>query len=157
LIAYETPPGSIVVDGILDDEAWQEVSWIDGFVDIRGYDYPTQPWFDARVKVRFDSTFIYFGVHFQETQVWAFMTEHDSFVYLDNCFEVFFDPSGGNHWYKEYQINAINVDWDLEMSKPYLDNGTADSSWETLPLKKSAIYVDGPGINPFLFLFLFSF
>lgn len=147
-MAYEVTPGDIIVDGKLTEQAWIEVPWTPQFVDIRGRSHEPQPWYETRAKIRWDAEFMYFGAYFEETQVWAFMTEHESLVYQDNAFEIFFDPSGSHHHYKEYQINAILTDWDLEMNAPYLDNGTADSSWETLPEKQSAVFVDGPGQPP---------
>jgi len=143
-VAYKTEPGSIVVDGKLTEEAWDEVGWTPDFADIRGRYHDPQPWYQTRAKIRWDDTFMYFGAYFEETEVWAFMTEHDSMVYLDNAFGVFFDPSGSHHYYKEYQINALLTDWDLELDRPYLDNGTADSSWETEP-KMKAVFLEGPG------------
>jgi len=147
-IAYETVPGAIVVDGILMDEAWREVEWTDLFIDIQGEKHPIQPWFNTRVKMRWDSKYLYIGAYLQETQVWANQTEHDSVIFLDNDFEVFLDPSGSNHWYKEYEINAINTDWDLELDKPYEDSGNANNSFEFAPDKQNAVYVDGPVNDP---------
>jgi len=133
------------VDGKLNDEAWKEVEWTDEFIDIQGADFPTQPWFSTRVKMRWDEKFLYIGAFLEETDVWANQTEHDSVIFYDNDFEVFLDPSGSNHYYKEYEINAINTDWDLELDKPYSDNGKPNNSWELAPEKKNAVYVDGPG------------
>ena len=41
--------------------------------------------------------------------------------------EVFVDPAGSNHWYKELEINAINTVWNLMLSKPYMDGGDEHS------------------------------
>ena len=31
------------------------------------------------------------------------------------------DPDGDTHWYKEFEINAINTTWDLELNKVSAD------------------------------------
>ena len=38
-------------------------------------------------------------------------------VFNDNDFEVFIDPDGSTHYYKEFEINALNTTWDLELNK----------------------------------------
>jgi hypothetical protein len=31
---------------------------------------------------------------------------------------------------QEFEINAINTTWDLELDKPYIDGGSANNSWD---------------------------
>lgn len=54
-----------------------------------------------------------------ECFMWNF--EEDFFfffaVFNDNDFEVFIDPDGSTHYYKEFEINALNTTWDLELNK----------------------------------------
>ncbi|XP_070577820.1 uncharacterized protein [Ptychodera flava] len=116
------------------------------FIDIQGLDFP-KPRFNTWAKMRWDDTYLYIGGYLEETDVFANQTKHDSVVFKDNDFEVFTDPDGSTHWYKEFEINAINTTWDLELSKPYLNGGVANSSFE-MPTMKSATYVDGPVNNP---------
>jgi len=62
-------------------------------------------------------------------------------VYLtggDN--QVFVDPAGCNHQYKEFEMNAKNTTWDLLLNRPYNNGGTEDSrridpinGWTMLP------------------------
>ena len=42
----------IIIDGKLDDDAWQEVPWTENFVDIRSEVYPA-PYLDTKVKIRY--------------------------------------------------------------------------------------------------------
>jgi hypothetical protein len=42
---------------------------------------------------------------------------------LDSDFEVFVDPTGSHHNYKELEINALNTVWNLCLDKPYTDHG----------------------------------
>lgn len=137
---------TIDIDGKLDDKAWALVSWTEDFIDIQGADWK-KPRFRTHAKMRWDDKYLYIGAFLQETDVWANQTKHDSVVFLDNDFEVFMDPDGDTHWYKEFEINAINTTWDLELNKPYLNGGTPNSSWE-MPNMKSAIYVSGPVDDP---------
>ncbi|CAH1239710.1 Hypp5872 [Branchiostoma lanceolatum] len=138
--------GGIDVDGRLDEKAWEDAPWTDRFVDIQGEDYPT-PRYETYAKLRWDDTYLYVAGYLQEPDVFANQTKHDSVVFQDNDFEVFTDPDGNTHHYKEFEINAINTTWDLELSKPYLNGGNANSSWE-MPTMKSGTFVEGPVNNP---------
>ncbi|XP_062502388.1 uncharacterized protein LOC134179493 [Corticium candelabrum] len=136
----------VEVDGKLEEEEWQQVGWTERFVDIQGPLYPV-PRFETRVKMRWDDTFLYIGAYMEETDVWANQTKHNSIVFHDNDFEVFVDPDGSTHMYKELEVNAINTTWDLMLTKPYINGGQANSSWE-MPSMKYAAYVDGPVNDP---------
>ena len=67
--------------------------------------------------MRWDDKYLYIGAYLQESDVWAYQTKHDSIVFYDNDFEVFIDPDGSTHGYKEFEINAINTVWDLVLDK----------------------------------------
>eukprot|EP00823_Brevimastigomonas_motovehiculus_P004043 TRINITY_DN2592_c0_g1_i1.p1 TRINITY_DN2592_c0_g1~~TRINITY_DN2592_c0_g1_i1.p1 ORF type:complete len:409 (+),score=84.31 TRINITY_DN2592_c0_g1_i1:131-1357(+) len=115
---------TIKMDGKLDDEAWQEVPFSEEFVDIQGNDrVPQPPYFSTRMKMRWDDKYLYVGGYLEETQTWANQTRNNSIIYHDNDFEIFLDPDGSNHKYKEFEINAANVQWNLLMVKPYLNGG----------------------------------
>eukprot|EP01137_Pigoraptor_chileana_P027760 Opistho-2@10704 len=96
--------------------------------------------------MRFDNEFLYVAAIMQEPQVWANQTQHDSIVYLDNDFEVFVDPDGNTHWYKEFEVNALETTFNLILSKPYLDGGAANWTGWDVPLK-AAVSIDGGRVN----------
>jgi hypothetical protein len=61
-----------------------------------------------------------------ETQ--AHFTERNSPIFQkDSDFEVFVDPFGSCHNYKELEVNAINTVWNLMLDKPYNDGGIEHS------------------------------
>ena len=47
------------------------------FLDIRGPDYP-KPYFETKVKVRWDDERLYVGARMQETHFWGSFTEDES-------------------------------------------------------------------------------
>ncbi|XP_072030981.1 uncharacterized protein [Amphiura filiformis] len=146
-IAYHLDPDErIDIDGKLNEKQWMQVGATDRFVDIQGSDFP-KPRFLTWVKMRWDDTYLYIGAYLEETDVFANQTQHDSVVFKDNDFEVFTDPDWSTHWYKEFEINAINTTWDLILNKPYMNGGFANSSFE-MPALKTATYVDGPVNDP---------
>ncbi|MCS6831037.1 MAG: carbohydrate-binding family 9-like protein [bacterium] len=137
----------LVIDGKLDDEAWQTAAWTEDFVDIEG-DIRPRPRFRTRAKMLWDDQYFYIGAEMEEPHVWATLTEHDSVIFHDNDFEVFIDPDGDNHNYYEIEINALNTVWDLRLPKPYRDGGPALNEWE-IPGLKTAVHIEGTLNNPF--------
>eukprot|EP00054_Salpingoeca_dolichothecata_P025967 m.183670 g.183670 ORF g.183670 m.183670 type:complete len:370 (-) comp25516_c0_seq5:78-1187(-) len=142
-----------VLDGKLDEPFWEEVAWTQPFLDISGPSFPT-PRFLTHAKIRWDNTHLYVGAVLNEPQVWANLTQHDSVIFQDNDFEVFLNPDGSSHYYKEFEMNAFNTVWNLCLNKPYLNGGYENSSrvfgnkgWDD-PELKSAVYVDGKINDP---------
>jgi hypothetical protein len=136
----------IIVDGKLDEAAWQAVPWTELFVDIEGAVKPA-PRFQTRMKMLWDDNYLYIGAELSEPDVWATLTQHDSVIFRDNDFEVFLNPSGDSRNYFEFEINALNTSWDLFLPKPYREDGHADNSWE-IPGLKSAVFVNGTLNHP---------
>jgi hypothetical protein len=144
-VCYRTN-SPLQIDGRLDKPAWQAVPWTDAFVDIEG-DAKPRPRFRTRAKMLWDDTYFYVGAELEEPHVWATLRKHDSVIFQDNDFEVFIDPNGDNHEYYEIEINALNTEWDLLLTRPYKDEGMPVNSWE-IPGLKTAVYVDGTLNDP---------
>jgi len=129
-VAYKVEPGAIAVDGDLEDPAWAEVAWTSPNIDICGPNQCSRglPRFSTHQKVRWDDKFLYIAALLEEPQVWANNTQHDSVIFSDNDYEVFISPDGTSHYYKEYEMNARNANWDLLLNKPYSNGGYENST-----------------------------
>jgi hypothetical protein len=134
------------IDGDLDKAFWRDAEWTEDFVDIEGGAKPA-PRFRTRAKMLWDDDCLYIGAELEEPHVWATLTEHDSVIFQDNDFEVFFDPDGDHHLYGELELNALNTTWDLLLVKPYRDGGPAINGWEIQGLQ-SAVHVRGTLNDP---------
>jgi hypothetical protein len=115
-------------------------------VDIEGDKQPKPP-LRTRVKMLWNDEALFIAAELEEPHVWATLTEHDSVIFHDNDFEVFLDPDGDNHLYGELELNAKNTTWDLLLTKPYKDGGTAVNAWEITGLK-TAVKVNGTINDP---------
>jgi len=136
-----------VIDGNLDDDAWQLADWTADFADIRGGQWPAPAW-RTRAKMLWDDTCLYIAAELAEPQLQASFTEHDSYIYQrDNDFEVFLDPDGDTHNYFELEMNALNTVWDLLLTRPYRDNGMALDGWDFKGLR-TAIELRGTLNDP---------
>ncbi len=129
------------IDGRIDEAAWAAARWTEDFIDIQGALRP-QPPLRTRVKMMWDSEYIYFAAEMEEPDVWGKLTERDSVIYFDNDFEIFLDPNGDSHEYFELEINALGTEWDLFIIRPYRDDGRALHTWD-IPGLQSAVHIDG--------------
>ena len=139
-ICYRTSQ-PVEVDGRLDEAAWQNALWTQRFVDIEG-DLKPRPRFGTRAKMLWDDTCFYVAAQMEEPDVWATLTQRDVAIFQDNDFEVFLDPDGDTHQYYEFEMNALNTQWDLFLVKAYRDGGPAMSAWDIAGLK-SAVDIQG--------------
>ncbi len=122
-------PSPPVIDGRLDDEAWQQAPWTAEFIDIEGEAKP-RPRFRTRAKMTWDEDHFYVAAWMAEPHVWGTLTDRDSIIYNDNDFEVFIDPDGDSHDYYELEVNALNTQFDLMLTRPYRCGGTYDIGWD---------------------------
>ena len=129
----ETPITSI--DGDINKEVWSSVPWSNTFDDIRGpEDVPSQndrpdSKCNTKFKMIWDDNYLYIIAMIEsDFEVRATFTERNSPIYQqDSDFEVFIDPLGSCHDYKELEINALNTVWNLMLDKPYWDGGVEHS------------------------------
>ena len=135
-----------VIDGVLDDTVWADVTWTQQFTDIEGHLKPA-PRHKTTCAMAWDDQFFYIAARMTEPHVNAFLTERDAVIYHDNDFEVFIDPDGDNHLYYELEINALNTVWDLLLIKPYRDGAPAVNAWDIQGLR-TAVHVDGTLNDP---------
>ena len=145
------------LDGDLSKPVWAEVPWTEDFVDIST---TTTPRLRTRAKIRWDEKYLYVAAELRDPDLWATLKEHNTVIFADNDFEIFVDPNATNHFYKEYEMNAFNANWDLELSRPYGDGG-GEISCRSTPTKRpcfdemhatpplaSAVRLDGTINNP---------
>lgn len=137
------------IDGRLDENDWTKAEWTDYFVDIEGSLKP-EPRLKTHAKMLWDDQFLYIAAFLQEPHVWGTLTERESVIFYDPDFEIFIDPDGDTHNYIEYEMNALNTQWDLLLTKPYRDElvrNVAIDNWSYNGLK-SGVFIDGTINNP---------
>lgn len=126
--------GPIAVDGMLNEDSWQNAEWTEVFGDIQGKKRPA-PRYRTRVQMLWDDQYLYVGAYIEEPNLWATLTARDSIIFEDNDFEVFIDPDGDSHQYYEIELNALSTVWDLLLIRPYRDGGPAVNAWDMTGLK----------------------
>jgi hypothetical protein len=134
-------PDPLRIDGKLNEPAWQKSTWTSLFVDIEGdkKPFPTQR---TKAKILWDDRYLYIAAELEEKNIWAYQTQKDQIVYLENDFEVFIDPDGDSQNYFELEVNAANNTFDLFLPKPYRNGGNALINWDIKNLK-TAVHING--------------
>ncbi|PRP81635.1 hypothetical protein PROFUN_01142 [Planoprotostelium fungivorum] len=145
-VGYRTHKGSIILDGKLDEPAWQEVPWTEDFLDIQGTSQPT-PRYKTHAKMRFDDDFLYIGAWLEEPQLSATINTTNAVIFNDNDFEIFINPSGNLHLYNEYEMNALNTTWTLVEINPYRDGYNIIDPYPMIGMK-TAVYLNGTLNDP---------
>ena len=135
-----------IIDGKIEDRAWQNAAWTEKFKDIEGDGKPAPTW-NTRAKMTWTSEGLFIAAELLEPHVWAYLNNHDDIVFYDNDFEVFIDPDNDTHRYYEIEINAVNTIFDLFMPKPYRNSSGAMFAYDT-PGMKTAINIQGTLNNP---------
>jgi len=138
--------GDITIDGKLGEDAWEKAEWSQPHVDIRGEQWPRQPYHETRVKMLWDDENLYIAARLEEPHVWATITNRNAVIFNDNDFEVFVDPDGDCHDYYEFEMNALNTVWNLLMTRPYKHGGQAVI--REMPGQKTGVFVKGTLNNP---------
>lgn len=139
-VAYRTAD-ELVIDGRLDEAAWQAAPQTALFVDIQGGDLPT-PRYETRARMLWDDEYFYVAAEMEEPHLWGTLTERDSIIFYDNDFEVFLDPDGDTFDYYELEINALGTEWDLLLERPYRNGGPALHEYDT-PGLLSGVHLNG--------------
>jgi len=135
-----------LIDGDINDAVWQQAQWTADFQDIEGAIKP-KPYLTTKVKMLWGDSCLYIAAQMQEPQVWAYVKQRDAVVFYDNDFEVFINPNNTTHGYFEIETNALDNIFDLFLSKPYRDNGSALINWNTEGMR-SAVKIQGTLNDP---------
>nr|WKN38280.1 carbohydrate-binding family 9-like protein [Tunicatimonas sp. TK19036] len=136
-VAYQAR-APIVIDGKAD-AAWDAAPWSDEFIDIEGDKIPT---YQTRMKMLWDSAYLYFYAELEEPHIWGDIKERDAVIFYNNDFEIFIDPDGDTHNYLEFEMNALNTVWDLWLTKPYRNGPKVIDAWDIQGLK-TAVQING--------------
>ena len=146
----------LVIDGKMDEDAWQRAPELN-FFDLTEGSNP--PW-RCYGKIIWDDKYLYYGIHIEDPDVWAklepkspdpdlYHGHEDEFNMYSNPFaKIFFDPDGDGSDYVEVHINAMNQVDDAHVVESWFivsDHINPDNwrcAWEIKGLK-TAVFVDG--------------
>jgi len=95
----------VVIDGIIDEADWAAAQSVGDFAF---------PWWkegekeQTEVKMLWDDTFLYVSYRCNDMHIWAEHYDTNSATCLDDCVELFWNPSpGAGNRYNMFEINCI--------------------------------------------------
>jgi hypothetical protein len=97
----------LLIDGKLDEPAWQKAPQSPRFIDVIGGNPGI---YDTRSALLWDDEHLYIAFWCEEPYPEAHITERDGLLWFENDIEVFID--GGDTYY-EFQINALNTIYEM--------------------------------------------
>ena len=130
----------VVVDGSLEEFAWQTAEQIDGFERIlNDYDRVLYP---VRAKMLWDDEHFYFGFACQDPDIWAIYENEDDHLWEEEVVEVFIDPDGDGENYLELEVNPLNAVVDLLIYHVSPSSLKSSIDWDVTGLQ-TAVQVHG--------------
>ena len=98
----------IVIDGLLDEAAWQRVQWSPPFVKM---DTGAQVELESRVALLWDDQHLYAAFRYEDHEIWGTHVKHHEHVYYnDSDAEIFVEGDGV---YYELGVNPINTIYEV--------------------------------------------
>ena len=126
-----------IIDGKLDDAAWQDVKRL----DLNLYDYAgSKPQAGSSVMLVRDKDNLYIAFECAEPAVDKIVkkvTERDGPVYMDDCIQIFIAPFKEPSNYRYFICNSIGTQFDADKNIPGFSYG--DNSWRGSWRGKSSI------------------
>ncbi|ORX91411.1 hypothetical protein K493DRAFT_339370 [Basidiobolus meristosporus CBS 931.73] len=139
----------IILDGKVNDEAWEKVPWTNYFGNIAGADAPDAPsQISTRVKMMWDDQYYYVGAEMHEPIIRA--SSEKPVVgkpFDDNTISLYLDYDRSNQNYKVLQMNALGLYKSVILDKSPSQNGT-EKLWDLGSEFKYKVYVNGKLNDP---------
>ena len=131
----------IIIDGSLDEEAWEKAETISLLNNKTGKPVE-QDEYKSEVKTCYDSDYLYIAFINGDQDIFTSFTKRDEYLWEDEVVEVFIDTDEGLSTYIEIEISPANIQFDSYITD------TANIDLIETPMYdieglKSAIFVDG--------------
>lgn len=135
---------NFIIDGLALESDWGKAKFSSDFIDIEGVKTPN---YKTNFKMLWDDIYLYIYAEIEEPHVWGNLKQRDTVIFYNNDFEVFIDPDGDTHNYYELEVNSLNTQWDLFLTKPYRNGAKVLDSWDIQNLR-TAVNIKGSLNNP---------
>jgi hypothetical protein len=120
------------IDGVLDDNAWQDAPVINGFVQADPFEgMPASE--DTEVRVVYDATAVYVGVRLIDrdpSQIVTTDTRRDSDLARQDSFQMVFDTFHDLQNGFVFGTNSAGIEYDAQIRNLGEPNTDWDASWE---------------------------
>jgi hypothetical protein len=136
---------SIVIDGMLNDQEWQQASEISLKENETG-NFIQDTTVITRVRSCYDKLNLYIAFTCNDLDIWNTYTKRDAYLWQEEAVEVFIDTDDNPATYIEIEISPNNVVFDSFITDPN-DIDFIETAKFDLAHIKTAVIVDGTRNN----------
>ena len=134
LVARRVKPGTIKIDGKIDEAVWAQAGSTGSFVHTMD-GTPTNQRTEA--KVLWDDKNLYVAFQMEDKDIWTTLVKHDDKLWREEVVELFINADKNSKKYVELQVNPKNVTFDSYLPDYRANQNDWDSGMKT------AVKVDG--------------
>lgn len=136
---------AIIIDGRMDDAAWQKANPLRFKVPVTG----AEPLSKTEAAMLWDEHYLYVGFKAYDKDIWSYFTERDSTTCNEDVLEVFIKPDPNAEPYYNFEINALSTVYDAFNLKRHAggDDHHRWNRWNCEGLK-SAVTIEGTLNDP---------
>ena len=128
----------ITIDGKLNEPSWLRAPCTELFGNMQAPPEPP-PYYATRAKMLWDDEYMYFGVAMEDPNVWGSINTRDGPIYDNNDIEIFMDIDSDGWWYYEFEMNCLNVVYDVLIKRRGAGLGI---EWDIEGIR-TAVHIDG--------------
>lgn len=140
-VCRKVEPGSITIDGRLDDTGWKSAHVISSFILSDGSGPASR---GTRARICWDDRCLYIAFECDDPDIWGTMYHRDDPIFDEEVVEAFIDPDSDLVDYYEFELSPRNIQFDGRIHNPtglradmVLDKSWDCEGWST------AVTVDG--------------
>ncbi len=123
----------LVIDGVLDEPAWEKTATTEYFVEQEHGDSVPHP---TQARLLWDDHYLYVGFICNDPDVWSTLTGRDAHLWEEENVEIFGDPDGDEKNYFEMEFNALGTIFDQVVDHSWMEGeNNEDRSWNLAGLK----------------------
>jgi len=137
-ITIQRASGPVVIDGFLDEEAWSNAVYVDGFTETFPGDLVRPP-HDTMVKLMYDDTYLYMGIiaYDNPSTIRSNLTDRDA-IFNDDFVGIIIDTYGNGTWGYQLFFNPRGIQGDMRIS-----GGNEDVSFHVVQYSEGRVTDDG--------------
>lgn len=115
-ITVERAAGPITIDGYLDEAAWSNAAFVDGFTETFPGDMIRPP-HDTKVMITYDESFLYLGIvaYDNPSTIRSNLTDRDA-IFNDDFVGIILDTYGSGTWGYELFYNPRGIQGDMRLT-----------------------------------------
>ena len=98
---------AIKIDGLGNEDAWQEAIWSEEFISLKG-DVKPDTSYQTRFKMLWDKHNLYILSEIKDPHIWTYSSNEEGRYYPGNLLAVLINPDRTTHDFFEFDVNAQN-------------------------------------------------